>query len=346
MSGMRWVACLAVVLAFAAGCTGPGNGRSELQKVTTAVGEFEISEPHVFRNLTVFLIHGDDQVTGKTFLTLDEALEQKKVVVHETGNVRELAIENKSAREHVYVPSGSIVKGGKQDRTIQYDMVLPPKSGAVPLASFCVESGRWSARGSEKANEFSSAKDNLATRELKLAAKLKGSQSEVWQNVDKAQAGLSGNVGQTVSAGESPSSLQLTLEHKKVRQAIQAYTDALEKAVEGQDDVVGYAFAINGEINSADVYGSAELFRKLWPDLLEATAVEAVAKMQEGKTFPAARPPAVARLFADAAGGKESEKKLADGGKLTIKESDKSVLFLVTDGAEPSKSYRTEYISK
>ena len=39
------------------------------------------------------VLHGDDQVKGKHFLTLDEALEQKKVIVHETKSVNELARE-------------------------------------------------------------------------------------------------------------------------------------------------------------------------------------------------------------------------------------------------------------
>src|SRR5438270_3758961 len=61
------------------------------------VGAYRLSGPYTQDNLTVFLIHGDDQLKGKTFLTLQEALEQKKVIVHETKNVNQLSIENVSA---------------------------------------------------------------------------------------------------------------------------------------------------------------------------------------------------------------------------------------------------------
>jgi predicted transcriptional regulator len=42
--------------------------------------------------------------------------------------------------------------------------------------------------------------------------------------------------------------------------------------------VVGYAFVINGEINSADIYGSSALFRKVWNKLLDSAILEAIAE--------------------------------------------------------------------
>src|SRR5262245_55030134 len=73
-----------------------------------------VSGPFTHDNLTLFFIHGDDQIKGRKLITLDEALEQKKVVVHETKEVNKLAIENVSDVE-VFVQAGDIVKGGQQD---------------------------------------------------------------------------------------------------------------------------------------------------------------------------------------------------------------------------------------
>ena len=53
-----------------------------------------VSGPFTHANLTVFLLHGPDVVAGQKFLTLQEALEQKKAVMHETSQVNELAVEN------------------------------------------------------------------------------------------------------------------------------------------------------------------------------------------------------------------------------------------------------------
>jgi len=105
---------------------------------------YRLSGPYTHKNLTVFLIHGKDQ-TNKTFLTLQEALAQKKVRVYETKDVNELAIRNLSNQD-IYVQAGDIVRGGDQDRMISVDFIVPPKSGRMPIAAFCVEHGRWSGR--------------------------------------------------------------------------------------------------------------------------------------------------------------------------------------------------------
>ena len=117
------------------------------QNSPTRQSNYRLSDPYTHKNLTVFLIHGKDQTT-KPFLTLQEALAQKKVRVYETKDVNELAIRNLS-NEDIYVQAGDIVRGGEQDRMISVDFIVPPKSGRMPIAAFCVESGRWNKRGNE-----------------------------------------------------------------------------------------------------------------------------------------------------------------------------------------------------
>ena len=108
-----------------------------------------LSGPLVYENLAVYFIHGKS-AAGKLPLTLDEALARGVVLVRETGDVNQLEIENRG-NDEVFVQSGDIVKGGRQDRTLMVSLVLPPHSGRVPIASFCVEHNRWTRRGSESA---------------------------------------------------------------------------------------------------------------------------------------------------------------------------------------------------
>src|SRR4029077_9082287 len=114
-----------------------------------------LSGPFTHSNLQVFLIHGDTQLEERRYATLSEALERNLVVVKETGNVQELTIENRSKTLTVFLNAGDIVKGGRQDRTGRVALILPPQSGPVPLATFCVEHGRWTRRGDESAAGFS-----------------------------------------------------------------------------------------------------------------------------------------------------------------------------------------------
>ena len=179
--------------------------------------DYVVSGPYGHANLAVYLVHGEDRIKGKTFLTLEEALAQKKVTVHETGNVSELAIENVSLTEEVYVQSGDIVKGGKQDRVIAHDFIVPAKSGKMPIASFCVEQGRWRQRGGESVAAFSESNAQLATRALKYAAKKSGSQEEVWQEVAAAQRMLAANV----SAGPAQTVVVTGVPDRAVQEAAQ-----------------------------------------------------------------------------------------------------------------------------
>ena len=103
---------------------------------------------------------------------------------------------------------------------------------------------------------------------------------------------------------------------------------ALEAAGETESDVVGYVFAINGKINSADIYASNALFRKLWPRLLKAAATEAIGVE---KALPKTLEPTVAAVeefLAAASAGKPSERPLIDGQRLETREADRVVDFV------------------
>src|SRR5262245_3926620 len=64
---------------------------------------FKVTGPYTHQNLTIFLIHGSDAAKGKAPLTLQEALDQKKIVVHETENVNALQVENVSDTDEIFI---------------------------------------------------------------------------------------------------------------------------------------------------------------------------------------------------------------------------------------------------
>lgn len=310
---------------------------------TIQAGEYTLSGPYTHENLSIFLVHGKNLIDGN-FLTLQEALEQKKVKVYETKDVNELAIQNFSQQD-VYVQSGDIVKGGEQDRMISIDFIVPPRSGRLPIAAFCVEQGRWNRRGNEEAAAFTSSADVVATKNIKLAAKQANSQSGVWENVAVTQRKLSENVGTTVNSAVSETSLQLSVENKKVQETSAAYVKALEGIVRGRTDVIGYVFAINGEINSADVYASSSLFKKLWPKLLKANAVEAIAEKQQEKFEPPTAEAATA-FFSASADGNLTEKEITQRVKLLTREDENHVFFETRDRKQKDVWVHRNYIKK
>ena len=305
---------------------------------------YRLSGPYTHGNLTVFLVHGKD-LTNKPFLTLQEALAQKKVRVYETKDVNELAIRNLS-NEDVYVQSGDIVRGGDQDRMISVDFIVPPRSGRMPIAAFCVESGRWNKRGNEESASFSSSENMIATKDLKLAAKREKSQQAVWENVKVAQGKLAVNVTAAAPALNSTSSFELSVENAKVKETTAAYINALSGILQSKSDVIGYVFAINGHVNSADVYASRALFAKLWPKLLKASAVEAITELNKEIEVKPVASETMHTFLADSEKARAEARQVTPRVKVVTREDDKNIFFETQDRATNDGWVHRNYIRK
>lgn len=342
---------------------------------------FTISDAITHNNLSLFLISGEESLKGKKIITLAQAMEKKSLIVHETGSVNQLQVENRSGTEYVFIQSGDIVKGGKQDRTLQHSMLVPPKSGKVDVASFCVEQGRWQKRGSEDVTKFSGSNNRVVSKELKLAARSKKSQQQVWSEVSNYQRKLQKKMGndtltnrssarlpneqrQQVQRQESDinylsnvlpiqnrggsnanTSLQLTIESKEFQKEVTAYQKAIAQKLPKLDGVVGFAFAINGEINSADIYASYDLFLQLWPKVLESTIMEAV--VTEGSTaVTEVSPNDIVAWFHSIESANVKSEEINQSSEQQVKESESDVLYEAVIKGEKREWIHKNYIKK
>ena len=277
----RLFALLTAVLTFTVGVTIASI--SLLQKPKPPVkkeipfSNYRLSGPYEFGNLSMFLVHGADEPGSLIYTTLQDAMSRRIVVLHETQNVNELAIENTSPTEEVFVQAGDIVTGGKQDRVLSVDLILPANSGLIPISAFCVEPSRWQPRASESGDHFTIT-EMAANFSLRRAIKGAASQVGVWDEVELSQQKMSSSVAGVARSELYPSSLPMTLETDAVRESVAPYVDHLSSIVDQSNDVRGVVFTINNELIGADVYASNLMFKRLWPRLLRAAAVEAVAE--------------------------------------------------------------------
>jgi hypothetical protein len=329
----------------------PGSKSGSPDSKSASPGsDYRLSGPYTHENLTIFLIHSPDLPGVKSFVPLQEALERKAAVVHETNDVNELSIENISQPDDVLVQAGDIVKGGDQDRLLAVDLILPARSGKIPIAAFCVEEGRWQQRGQEQSAQFNSSYDMASTKPLKMAARVANSQSGVWKEVGETQAKLSQSVNEDVRASASRSSLQLALENEKVQESAAAYVNKLSSIAEAKNDVIGYVFAINDKINSADLYYSNGLFLRFWPKLLKTTAIEAVAErlindpVNEKRETVSAE--AIKAFFANAELGEESTSNVTARSQMIKRESEKGLFFETRDLAQKGIWVHRSYLAK
>ncbi len=307
-------------------------------------GSYRISNAYTYKNLSIFLIHGKDETKNENIMTLQEAMERKLFRVYETSDVNELEVENVSKTFDVFIQSGDIVKGGKQDRILAVSIIIPARSGRISIDAFCVESGRWEKRGNEDSKQFTSSNDRIITKELKLAANSARSQQEVWDKVSDAQARLTRNVGGDVR-GSSESSLQLSLENGKVTASVDEYIRNLNRTINGGSDVIGYAFAVNGQINSADIYASNALFKKLWPKMLKAAATEAVAAQRGVRLANPVKSDDVTSFIVDAAKPKAVDTAASAGATVRKREDKDNVMIEAVDEKSKLVVHRT-YVKK
>ena len=309
-----------------------------------------ISSPYVCDNLTVFLVTAPVSGAETSFLTLEEAMEHKLLTVYETQSVGELEVENLSNSFDVFIQSGDIVKGGLQDRVLAFDMVVPAKSGRMPIKAFCVEQGRWHGRHNEAQSAFTSSRDRVHSRSARLAVN-RSSQREVWDQVFCAQEDLSAQFGDDVRAIESPTSLQLTLENEKIEARVKKYVDVLSEIVYHHPEnehrsTVGCAGAINGQICDAEVYSSKDLFRKLWPKLLKASAVQAVSDFDGEAEFANAQVDDVAAFLSDITKVTETQQPVTDRIRVATRETDRTFYRETQDAAVDWNWIHRSWINK
>ncbi len=299
----------------------------------------QLSEAITFRNLAIYLLEQapEPAMSKRCYLTLDEALRSGRARLHETGRVGELEIENLTSAD-LYAQAGDVVKGGWQDRALGVDFIVPRqvRPRRMRVRTFCVERGRWSRRSEEEgADTFLSASHSAASRELKLSIRHTGSQAAVWSSVDAAQEKLCRNLGENVRPAMSPSSLPLTIESEVVRRRVEPFLEAFGSLPETHPEATGFVFAINGQLSSAELYASPELFGKLWPKLIEAAALEALAEADApGMTCSTPDRATVSSWLRRARRGRKTKHELSPRVTLVVREGERQVSFETMDAEQ------------
>ena len=211
--------------------------------------------------LEVLWLHGAPAPAPLAVTTLDEARAAGTLGVteRERATVPALLVDNRGTT-HVLLLAGEILLGGKQNRIVVEDVLLPPRSGPVDLQVYCVEQGRWSGA----APQFG-AGGAVAAPALRAKVLERRGQREVWREVDRYAARL--------AAPSATSSYQAIQDAPPVR----AHQADAERALGAgaAPGALGAAAFVAGSFAGLDVFADPGLFAREWPKLLRAHAVEA-----------------------------------------------------------------------
>ncbi len=284
---------------------------------------YKVLDPIRHGGLTVFPVVAPKSYPTGEFLTLDEGLRSGEVVVTEYGNVRGLlrrrntpALQHDSAevnrlvlinnsKRPLLLLAGEIVAGGKQDRVIGKDRIVPAESDPVDLSVFCVEPGRWvassenfGASGTTYASGSAGVANGavggtlMAQPSVRAKAMADKDQNQVWAEVRKQQQSISEEVA--VSAPSATGALTSTtsyarvMENKDVKEKVDEVAKPIEQNYQSliqqlrDRKAVGVVVAVNGRIIWSDIFASTELLEKYWPKLVRSYASEAVVMRAKG----------------------------------------------------------------
>jgi hypothetical protein len=306
-------------------------------------GGYRVLKPIETGYLTLFPVV---RVTGKMpppdqFLTLDEGLKNGEVEVTEAGRVRGLvrsrgdaALANRgdqvntlvlvnNSKRPLLLLAGEIVTGGKQDRVIAKDRIVPAGGDPIDLSVFCIEHGRWT-ESSEKfgATVKTSTGSFMVQPTVRQEAMVAKDQQQVWNSVNGAITAMAtaaapargmpdgrGSVSTTVqvqpdsiavdgrriapelSAGSAISTtsyakaMQTQAVSAKVDEAAAGLMKSREQALASlrQEHAVGVVVALHGEVIWADIFSDTELLTRYWMKLVRSYAAEGLAPGKERK---------------------------------------------------------------
>jgi hypothetical protein len=268
-----------------------------------SVSGFKILPAIRHGNLTVFPVVAAKSHDTQGFLTLDEGLRSGEVVVTESGMVRpmirrhrpipvpqggaqvnQLVLVNNSQRPLLLL-AGEIVTGGKQDRVIGKDRIVPPESDPVDLSVFCVEPGRWTG---ESAN-FKSLDAAMAQPAVRARAMGAKNQQQVWDEVGKSKDAMAMMVPAPAAGPvRSTSSYARVMENEEVKKQVDSVAEPIQHNYQSlirqlrDQNAVGVVVAVNGRIVWADLFASTNLLEKYWPKLVRSYAAEAVVTGAKG----------------------------------------------------------------
>lgn len=235
----------------------------------------KVDGPYTQGKLAVYVLRGPE-TDGRSYITLDEGLKSGVVKVRErgSGEVDTLEVENRSDK-FLFLHVGDVIRGGKQDRTLATDAVVPPRSTPVAIDAFCVEHGRWRA-DAVTALGFSVNDAMLSGTALKRAVQADRNQQEVWSRVAETEARAAEYVAAPSPSLSNSGTYSAVVENETLRVDREKLLGELLPQVTAHEDALGVVVAIGGEVVGADVYASHALFRKLARKVLDSYVQESI----------------------------------------------------------------------
>lgn len=268
-------------------------------------GGMRVQPPQEHLNLAIFPITRET-VDSTSYLTAGDALQQGLLQAKELDrpDYKKLLIRNLSDT-HLFLSSGEIFEGGRQDRTLKADLLLPPQSQWVQVNVYCTEHGRW------QGGDQMGLSESMLGQQTRAEAARNPDQETVWRSITSTQTSL-GAPSRTEAAKETYSA-------SSVRQQIADYETHLGRIPFSTNYVVGVAAYAGEKLLGIDLFQDPGVFQKLYPKLLKAYVSAVLAPGAGLKEAPPSRQEVYADLVGAAFGNAVQQTTPGVGELLEVK---------------------------
>jgi hypothetical protein len=242
----------------------PGN---EPRTVNSYIEKLRIAKAITYKNLVIYPLT-IQHMTKTDYVTLDEAMKKNWLTIREigAGEVNHVELKN-SGNKVVFIMTGEMLSGAKQDRMLREDLLIGPKSEWLRVPVYCVEHGRWISVSST----FKSSKE-CAPNALRQRARITEDQSEVWDAIASSQERLG------ITSGTS--TVHANYEDEEIKKELATYTRHFGQLPELTKNTVGVVVATGNRVICVDVFANNDLITKFWSKLLRSYAMDALSERE------------------------------------------------------------------
>jgi hypothetical protein len=238
-------------------------------QITYANAYVDYDSAMVYKNLKIIPVRPKkgfgDPLPG--IVSLSQAIRQGLASISERGtasteNVHYLRINNHSDKT-VYISSGEIIAGGRQDRMVARDTLLTPTGKDQYISVMCVEEGRWS----DKEKKFTYG--NFANQQLRKVLDENKNQVLIWQEIAR-------QLGSHQIKNKSLAYLSRNTD-KKMMQLNDEYFHFFQDRFRNTDStIIGFVCVSGNKVIGTDIFGSRDLFYSQLEPLLKGYCDDAV----------------------------------------------------------------------
>ncbi len=191
---------------------------------------------------------------------MHEAIRRGDLHIREkgAGEVARILVWNEGRRP-VFIMAGEIILGGRQNRIVRHDVLIPGRSRTIEIDVYCGEQDRWQ----EGKRSFKSSK-SLTAPSLRRMAAGAASQDSIWREIDTQL--------ERAEVRSPTRNYEALYRDRQVQRHLDRCVKYFDRVLPAE--TVGAAVFHGRRVLGIEIFSDPDLFEALWPKICRSYAAE------------------------------------------------------------------------